>query len=510
MDNCGCKDEIKAVNLFVLPGGGLSAVYYGLGVYKALHNAGLLLTPEGDFNYDNIFIASSGGTISTILVMCCIHLKLHKLYPKTWFEKFVESVINKIDTRKILPVYGLTQLSVLCIENLQFDLLTDILYQQLNSIVTELRPTEFANQMGPDFTNGPLANNFRFNYIAVKNGNHPYMTDDNTDLTGQIISEQFKTILRSCCTINGMSYTRFYQNHDAAMYIPSYINCLSQYMENPNLQNIYFFTLTSFDEYSYDTLIFKNSFNIKARDQLETNYFLIDYLKKESAKYNKNFKLINPPNKFYTVQKFNVALYNELQQRMYWQEDFLSFEKFSGFFLFRNSLKMLQLITLFGYYETLYALKQTNETNKQKLNDFKNINYEYLSTLVYDPIALDVFVYKVSCKKLGLFQLHKPQTIQTVMDIIDYKHIDGFGVLERCFHNYSGKRSNNIALLKEYLRYMQGYIYHGNLNEKYKQLCPVQKGTNKKIWTNPEKCLSKEYQNVSKNCCRIYFPNTLS
>jgi hypothetical protein len=195
---------------------------------------------------------------------------------------------------------------------------------------------------------------------------------------------------------------------------------------------------------------------------------------------------------------------------MYWHQDFNSFERFSGFFLFRDSFKMLQLIALFGYYETLYALKQTNETNKQKLSDFKNINYEYLSTLVYDPIALDVFVDKVSCKGLGLFQLHKPQTIQTVMDIIDYKHIDGVGVLEQCFHNYSGKRSNNIALLKEYLRYMQGYIYDGDLNSKYKQLCPVQKGTNKKIWTNPEKYLSKEYRNVSKNCCRIYFPNTFS
>ena len=510
MDNCGCKDEIKAVNLFVLPGGGLSSVHYGLGVYKALHNAGLLLTPEGDFNYDNVFIASSGGTVSTYLVMCCIHLKLHKLYPDTWFEEFVESVIKKIDTVKILSVYTLSQLSVLCIENLQFDLLTDILYNQINSVLIDIRPTEFANQMGPNFKNGPFANNFRFNYIKVENQKIPFMTDDNTDLTGQTVIEQFKSIVRSCCTINGMSYTRFFQNHDAAMYIPSYINCLSQYMENPNLRNIYFYTIKSFDEYSYDTLIFKNSFNIKERDELETNYFLIDYLKNESKKYNKNFKLINPPNKFYIIQKFNVALYNELQQRINYRQDFQGFERFSGFFLFQDNLKMLQLITLFGYYETLYAVKQTNETNKQKLSEFKNINYEYLSTLVYDPIALDVFVDKVSCKKLGLFQLHKPQTIQIVMDIIDYKHIDGVGVLEQCFHNYSGKRSNNIAKLKEYLIYMQGYIYDGELKAKYKKILPVQKGTNKKIWTNPEKCLSKEYQNVSNNCVRIYFPNTFS
>ena len=168
---------------------------------------------------------------------------------------------------------------------------------------------------------------------------------------------------------------------------------------------------------------------------------------------------------------------------------------------------MLQLIALFGYYETLYALKQTNETNKQKHIEFQNINNDYLSTLVYDPIALDVIVDEVCYKKMGLFQLFNSTNIQTVMDIIDYKHIDGVGVLEQCFHNYTGKRRNNIALLKEYLIYMQGYIYDGDLNAKYKQLLPVQKGTNKKIWTNPEKFLSKEYQFVSKNCVSIYYPS---
>ena len=105
------------------------------------------------------------------------------------------------------------------------------------------------------------------------------MTDDNTDLTGQTVVEQFKSIFRSCCTINGTSYTRFFQNHDAALYIPSYINCLSGYLENPNIRNIYFYQLKSYDEYSYNTLIFKNSFNINERDRMETNYFLISYLK---------------------------------------------------------------------------------------------------------------------------------------------------------------------------------------------------------------------------------------
>jgi len=509
-DNCGCVNEIKRKNLFVMPGGGLSAVYYGLGIYKGLHNAGLLLTPEGDFNYDNIFISSSGGTIPTFLVMTCIHLELHKLYPDTWFEKFVETIIHKIDTKTLLQVYGGSQLSVLCLENLDNHCMKDLLYQQLNTILYNMIPSEFKNKIGPDLKNDPLTNHFKFNYIAVKNGNLPYMTDDNSDLTGQIIIDQFKSIFRSCCTVNGISYTRFYQNHDAAMYIPSYINCLSKYLENPYLRNIYFYTIFSFDEYSYDKLIFKNSFNLNERDKKETNYFLIDYFKSECAKYNKNFKLINPSNKFYTIQKFNVALYNDLQQRINLDTDFQFFETFSGFFLFRDNLKMLQLIALFGYYECLYALKQTNETNDKKRIEFQNINYDYLSTLVYDPVELDVIVDEVCCKNMGLFQLFKPTNIQTVMDIIDYKHIDGKGVLEQCFHNYTGKRKNNIALLKEYLTYMQGYIYDGELNAKYKQLLPVEKGANKKIWTNPEKFLSKEYKFVSKNCVSIYFPSIFS
>jgi hypothetical protein len=507
-DNCCYVNEVKAINLFVIPGGGLSGVLYAHGIFKSLHNAGLLLTADGELNYDNVFIASSGGTITAFLVLTCIHLELHKSYPDNWFEKFVESVIHKIDTEKVLSLYGLSQLTAMCVENLNQHLIKDVLYQMTNTIIIDIAPSEFKNKLGIDFKNGPFKDHFKFNYITVKNGNVPYMTDDNTDLTGQTILEQFKCIVRSSCTINGISYTRFYQNHDAAMYIPSYINCLSKYLENPYLRNILFFTITSFDEYSYDKLIFKNSFNINERDQLETNYFLIQYYKSECSKYNKNFKLINPPNKFYTIQKFNVALYNDLQQRMHYENDYLFIERFSGFFLFSDNYKMCQIVSLFGYYECLYALKQTNKTNKQKRNNFKNINYEYLSTLVYDPVALDVIVGKSSCKQMGLFQLHKSQTVQTVMDIIDYKHIDGKSVLEQCFHNYNGKRSNNILILKEYLTYMQGYIYDGDLKGKYKQLLPIQKGTNKKIWNNPEKYLNDEYKFVSKNCVSIYFPNT--
>ncbi len=507
-DNCGCVNEVKAINLFVMPGGGLSGIFYAHGIFKGLHNAGLLLTTDGEFNYDNVFIASSGGTIPAFLVLTCIHLNLHKLYPDNWFENFVESIIHKIDAEKVLSMYGLSQLTALCVENLQEFWITNLLYQKSNNIVNNLTPSEIKNKLGIDFKNGPFKDHFKFNYITVKNGNLPYMTDDNTDLTGQTILEQLKQIFLSTCTINGISYTRFYQNHDAAFTFSSYINCLSKYLENPYLRNIYFFLLKSFDKYSYDSLIYKNSFNIIARNETETNYFLIQYYESECSKYNKNFKLINPPNKFYTIQKFNVALYNDLQQRMHYENDYILPERFTGFFFFRDNCNMHKLVSLFGYYETLYALKETNKTNKQKRREFKNINYEYLSTLVYDPVALDVIVGKSSCKQLGLFQLHKSQTVQTVMDIIDYKHIDGKGVLEQCFHNYKGKRNENILILKEYLTYMQGYIDDGELNAKYKQLCPVQKGTNKKIWNNPEKYLNDEYKFVSKNCVSIYFPST--
>jgi hypothetical protein len=492
---CECKisETFKPKTLYVVPSGGFSAVLYTLGTMKALFESGVLMTSDNEFNRDNMFIGSSGGALVLFQVLTAIHLKLHKKEPKNWFKLYVEDTFNKITPYTIVRLYAFCQLRSLISEKLTDCFLHDWSYQQIDDIINNLASDELKGQPGIDFLNDELAYYFRFNYIKVVNSNMPYMTDNNKDLLGMTIIEQFKTIFCSSATINGLTYARFFQNHDAGGILNNYINCLSSYIDNSHIRNILYFTTIAYDKFSYKQISSTFSItNFNNRYIIESNYFFIQTLQEKCKAAGKNFCLINPPNKFNPIRKFDVGLYNYLQQRIYYESDFMDMsERFIGTFFFHNGSDMRKIVTLFGYYETIYILKEINAFNRQKQKQFVNINYDYIKQINYN---IDDGSLTIGNKAGNLFKL-SPEQIKLVVIKLKYN------MIKECFFSYCGCKDKSSLLLEEYLTMMQN-----KSADDYIDLFPVFK-MNKKILKNPERILDKKYKRVSKNSVNIYFPS---
>ena len=501
---CECVNPVdyKPKHIFVFPGGGISAVLFTLGVYKALHTAGLLLDNEGELNRDNVFIASSGGVIPGLLIANCINLKLTRKL--NWFETYVETPISKLSPFTTIDMYVTTQIRSFLTETLANCFFDDWSYLHLDEIVKHLVPNEMIGKKGICYLSNYLADHFKFNYIKIV-GTIPYMTDNHKDTSQMTVLEQFKTIFGSCCTINGLSYTRFFQNHDAAIGLNNHINCIFKYMDNMYIRNVFYYTLTSYDAFSYNSIILKNNIKTYKRDRYEQNYFVIRSIESECMKRNKNFSLIGIPNKFNILQKFDVAIYNELQQRINYTSDFIFLERFLGAPLFHRTSDFQKVITLFGYYETLYIVKEINAFNRKKQSEFQNVEIVYLNTLVLDDNKIEI-----KKKKGNLFNLTPEQIVQAV-SAIKYSNDDIEPIIAKCFNDYCGCREKSAAFLIEYLTMMQGYEYEYEKNKeketnKYNELFPITK-MSKRLIRKPEKYLNKEYKRVSKDVVNVYFPS---
>jgi hypothetical protein len=496
---CHCKnaETFKPKTLYVLPSGGFSATLYTLGVMKSLFESGLLMTEDNEFNKENMFIGSSGGSLVLFLVLSALHLKLHIKEPKHWFKLYVEPVFAEMKPYILAKLYIMTQVRSFVSEKLANCVLDDWSYQIIDSITNNVVTDEFKLKKGIDFLNDELSDYFRLNYIKVVNGNTPYMTDNNKDLTGMSILEQFKTMFSSCCTMNGLSYARYFQNHDAGVTLNNYINCLQKYLDNKYIRNILYYTTLSYDKFSYKENSNKNTIlNYSERCDAESNYFYIQTIGEKCKTMGKNFCLINPPNKFNAIRKFNVPLYNDLQQRIYYEADFMDIpERFLGNYFLHNGLDMRRVVTLFGYYETLYILKEINAFNKKKQRQFSNIKFEVLNTMEFynGKVTNDT-------TRPNLFKL-TPDEIKQAVAFIKYTD----NLMETIFENYCGCREKSAAFLTEYLTMMQGFQSEPNVKIKYNELFPITK-MKRKVVRNPEKYLDKEYKRVSKDIVNIYFP----
>jgi hypothetical protein len=504
---CECKNRetFKPKTLYMLPSGGFSASLYSLGIMKSLFVSGNLMTKDNEFNRDNMFIGSSGGSIVVFVVLTCLHLKLHKKEPKNWFKLYVENIFTKIKPHELIRLYATTQMRSLLVEQIANCFLDDLTYTIMDVMTTKMLNEEFIGQPGVDFLKDELTDYFRLNYIKVVNGNTPFMTDNNKDLTGMSIEEQFKTMFCSCCTLNGISYARFFQNHDAGTTLDNYINCLSTYIENPNIRNVLCFTLTAYDNFTYNQLSNKNAyFTYADRSSLEVNYFFIQMWQDKCKAAGKNFCLINPPNKFNPIFKFNNSLYNELQQRIYYEADFMyMLERFLGNYFLHNGPDMRKVVTLFGYYETLHILKEINTFNADMQIKFANVDIEFLKGLwLFEG---EIVNNNVNRDAKDLFHLTREEITKAVSEM-KYHEMNGKSMIELCFVNYCGCREKSAEFLTNYLTMMQGYNY-SDVIKKYAEIYPLQTGRKKNIWVNPERYLDGEYKRVSKNVVNIYFPS---
>lgn len=534
--NCNCDKTDSPKNLICMPGGGYSAILLGHGILLAMHKMGILEKDDGEYNTDNIFAASSGSTMPLLLVMICFNLELNKKYPHTWFNRFVTKTIHKYSSLLIIKVYGVSQLQSFMDENFSNNILNTIMYSILDNDINSVLPDEFKNKPGIDFSTSQLNLYFNFNYIKVVDNYLPLLTTDQTDISKCSLVTQIKQIFRSCCTINGFSQTRPFQNHDAGLLVPNFINCLESYLDITTLQNILYFTLNSYDTNSFKKLIFKNTLNYISRNEIEACYFMIEYTRKQCLNKKKYFDLICPPNKYYTPLKFNVPLYTDLQNLILYDEDFNMIERFLCTYPFpRDNEKMKKLITLFGYYECLYAFKTINETNEKKKEQLEQIDYNFVKELKYDKNSNDVIV---DTDKPNIFYLNSIgciEKIPEIVNIIKYKRIIsplGFEYAElkspytlltphdggflkgqqmfdikMCFiKDCEYKEDEMVEVLQMYLTYMQTNIDVKPDAKYYTNSVPIQEITNDEIFENPRKFLRKDYKYVSDNCLTIYYP----
>ena len=514
--DCECmRSTFKPKNLFVMPGGGASAILYSLGIFKALNSAGLLIV-DGLFNKDNVFIASSGSTLTSFLVLTCIHLNLHK--QENWFETYVEASVSKMSPLVIADAFVSSQFYSLFAEKLANCFVGHSLFDHINGIFNFLLPEAFKGKPGFDFLNDDLANYFKFNYIKIVN-NIPHMSDNQKDLARLTVAEQFKSMFCSCCTTNGLSYSRFFSNHDAAAVTDNFINCVSSYLDNKYIRNVLFYALVTYDEHAYSKLVVRNTFNLMGRNAIETNYFMINFFKSECIKKVKNCVLISPPNKFNPVCKFSVPLYTDLQQSIYYESDFAHYsERFLGNYFFHENNDMRKLVSLFGYYETIHTLKKINTFNSGKRDI---IAFDKLLKYYY---YFDVYTQKYKLiKKIGdNFYLKDEKVVGSFTSLLKFDgnfysffddiEKDADALLVDCYgadatKNAQTSYSNKIKF-SLFVDFMQS---PGNVDLTLFELYPVQTGSttncvDKKIWKHPEKYLNKEYKRVSKNAVSVYWP----
>lgn len=495
--DCECINKLKAINLIVMPGGGLSAVLYAHGILLGLFNAGLL-ERDGEFNTDNIFIGSSGATLPMMLVLACFHLGLNKKHPKIWFEKFVSGTIEQLGTKETFEMYGLSQCQSFLDETLTNSYANNIITKLSTGVLETVIPVEFFGHLGIDFKTSVYRHHFKFNYIKILDNYLPVMTDDNSDLTGLNVIDQFKQTFRSCCTINGWSAKRPWQNHDAGLLLNNFINCISSYLAMPTLKHILYFTLTPYNTNSLKPTLFRNTLDYNDRSQTETNYFLIDYLKSLCARSNKIFELVSVPTKYSNELKFNVPIYDELNGIINFDTDFDGLQRFIGYYgLFHNQDQMRKLVSLFGYYECLHIFKKLNKLHSDKTVQLKNVNYAFMNSLKYDENRNDVIIDETNA---NLFKLKSLDKVDEICTILKYKRFcDKSSYLDRCFINPVG----NVDTLKMYISCMQN---NGQDGEYYLKCVPVRNGTNPKIFKHPDRYLNKEYKYVSDNCVSIYYP----
>ena len=501
--NCECISELKGINLIVMPGGGMSAVLYAHGILLGLFNSGLL-ERNGVFNTDNIFIASSGSTLPLWIVLACFHLELNKKHPKIWFEKFVSKTIECITTKIILELYGISQVQSFLDETLTNNYVNNIVTSLSNKGLKLLLPTEFFGHLGIDFKTSEYRHHFKFNYIKILDNYLPVMTDDNIDLTGLNVVDQLKQIFRSCCTINGWSAKRPWQNHDAGLILQNFINCISSYLKMRTLKHLLYFTLTPYNTNSLKPELFRNTLNFNERSSIETNYFIIDYLKSLCVNSGKIFELVSIPTKYDNKLKFNVPIYDKLNSIMNYETDFDSFQRFSGLFgIFHNQEEMYKLVSLFGYYECLNIFKHLNKVNSDNKDKLKDVNYAFMKSLKYDKTQRDVIIDETNANLFHLKSFDLDDNVNEIYDILKYKRFcDKTSYMDRCFIN----QVENTNILKMYISCMQTTPDIEPDSDYYMKYVPIQKITNPKIFKHPDRYLSKEYKYVSDNCLTIYYP----
>jgi hypothetical protein len=483
-----------------MPGGGLSAALYAHGIFLALFKAGLL-ERNGVFNTDNIFIGTSGATIPIMLVLFCFHLELNKKYPDIWFDKFVTKIIEKIDVISLIKLYGVSQVQSFLDESMINCYVNNLVTYIASLEIESLLPPEFFGQMGVDFKTSEYSHYFKFNYIRILDNYLPTMTDTNDDLVGLNIIDQIKQIFMSCCTINGWSAERPWQNHDAGLMLQNYVNCISNYLKIPSLKYVMYFGLESYSTNSLKSSLFRNTLDFGSRSNIEINYFQISYLKSLCIKSNKIFELVAFPNKYNNSFKFNVPIYNKLSNIIDWETDFDSLQRFSGSFgIFHDNVRMYKLVSLFGYYECLHAVKRHNADNIDKLGQFKTVDYAFIKQLKYDEARNDVTVDKTNA---NLFHLQSFDGLDKIVDIcaiLKFKRFcDKTTYLEKC-------NVANVDILAMYIRCMQTAINIVPDSEYYLKCVPIDVGTNPDIFEHPENYLSEEYKYVSDHCLDIYYP----
>jgi hypothetical protein len=226
----------------------------------------------------------------------------------------------------------------------------------INKIISDVIPSEIASGKSLVFKNDACSQ-IRYNYVVDSAFNDsPIVSNDFTHLNGVNLITQVSEIITTCCIAISFSYLKPGTLNDAALLVDNDILFLDSYV---NLKNIYYYSLTAYDEKTNNSFREPNLFSIRNytdRSSRIYNYRAINNLKlyasfKTESGHPIKFNLITFPNKYDPVCKYNNKIYKDLVPNIFYQNDFPEILTFLG--AFNGDSRMLQLMFLIGAFETM-------------------------------------------------------------------------------------------------------------------------------------------------------------
>lgn len=352
-----CEHVTDVVSLC---GGGIPAIFYATGILYSIHKSDKLLqTVDGVkvLNKSLLITASSGGTIPLLLLQCVLNNDLHNSRDD-WFEHYIIKYIDMIQPISMGQLYITSLVKSMCVYMGTSSEIIRICNDTINKLISDVIPPEIANGKQLFFKD-TACSQIRYNYVVDSAFNDsPIVSNDFTHLNGVNLITQVSEIITTCCIPISFSYLKNGTLNDAALLVDNDILFLDSYM---NLKNIYYYSLTAYDEKTNNSFREPNIFSIgnyMDRTSRIYNYRAITNLKlyassKTESGHTIKFNLITFPNKYDPICKYNNKIYKNLIPNIFYQNDFPEILTFLG--VFNGDSRMLQLMFLIGAFETMSA-----------------------------------------------------------------------------------------------------------------------------------------------------------
>ena len=354
-------------DMYILCGGGLSAVFFNLGIIYSLYQTNQLFDKNNKFNKNLKFQCVSGACIPTLLLNYVVLNNFQR--EKGWFEKYILNPINKLNAFNLLQLYTTNTFKSYLLYSKSDARLIHLFDRYLIDLLKNIVPIEIQNGRRIIFSQ-----NIQFDYIYILDDtiNYPSYTADLSFLDNISVNRQIIEIIQRCTIFTNVSTLQTGFTNDPGAEINNIVIDIEKYN---GLKRLYFSTLYNYNEITNQVMYapFSPSYYL-TRLQMIREYQNVLYLRKYCKTRNILFTEYAMPNKFNPVCTFDNKLYNELVPYIFLTDDYNIVERFTGFFLNTSGNKILYILFLFGAFEStnvvniVYKKKYTEKD--LRFNDF--------------------------------------------------------------------------------------------------------------------------------------------